>query len=103
MTSFEGLCQILLKEYQLEPSTLTPDTPLKDLAIDSLGVIELIFAIEEKFEVTADDANNDSAKDFDTLQDVANYIDRLIAKRDAPAQAATVTVPGSEAAEPTPQ
>lgn len=103
MTSFEGLCQILQKEYQLEPSTLTPNTPLKDLAIDSLGVIELIFAIEEKFSVIADDSNSDSAKDFDTLQDVANYIDRLIAKRDAPAQPATVAVPGSEAAEPNTQ
>lgn len=103
MTSFEGLCQILQKEYQLEPSTLTPNTPLKDLAIDSLGVIELIFAIEEKFEVTADDANGDSTKDFDTLQDVANYIDRLIAQRDAPAPPASVVVAASNSAEPNPQ
>ena len=101
MTSFEGLCQNLQKEYQLEPSTLTPDTALKDLAIDSLGVIELIFAIEEKFTVTADDANSDAAKDFNTLQDVANYIDGLIAERDALASAAPTAVAPSKPAEPT--
>jgi len=88
MTSYEGLCEILAKEYQLAPEALTPATPLKSLEIDSLGVIELIFAIEEKFSVTASDADADSAKDFETLGDVANYIDRLIARRDASALAA---------------
>ena len=101
MTSFEGLCQILQKEYQLDPTTLTPDTVLTDLSIDSLGVIELIFAIEEKFTVTADDANSDAAKDFNTLQDVANYIDGLIAERDALASAALTAVAPGESAEPT--
>ena len=101
MTSFEGLCQILQKEYQLEPSNLTPGTALKDLAIDSLGVIELIFAIEEKFSVTADDANSDAAKDFNTLQDVSNYIDGLIAERDALASVGSTAVAPSKPAEPT--
>lgn len=84
MTSFEGLCEILARDYQLAPASLTPETSLTDLAIDSLGVIELIFAIEEKFKVTANDADAGSAQDFATLQDVSNYIDRLIAQRDAP-------------------
>lgn len=98
MTSFEGLCELLAKDYQLTSEQMTPETRLADLEIDSLGVIELIFAIEDKFKVTATDADNSSARDFATLQDVSNYIDRLIAQRDAPA------APGasgeSEAAEP---
>jgi len=85
MTSYEGLCEILARDYQLAPAQLTPETPLKSLEIDSLGVIELIFGIEEKFNVTANDSDTDSAKDFHTLADVARYIDRLIEQRDAPA------------------
>ena len=84
MTRFEGLCEILAKDYQLTAEQMTPETRLSDLEIDSLGVIELIFSIEEKFNVTATDADTNSARDFATLQDVANYIDRLIAQRDAP-------------------
>lgn len=84
MTSYEGLCEILAKDYQLAPESLTPATLLKSLEIDSLGIIELIFAIEEKFSVIANDADTDSAKDFLTLGDVAAYIDRLIERRDAP-------------------
>ncbi len=87
MTSFEGLCEILARDYQLAPENLAPDTALKSLEIDSLGVIELIFAIEDRFNVVADDADTDSAKDFESLGDVAAYIDRLIARRDSPAVA----------------
>lgn len=82
MTSFEGLCEILIKDYQCAPESLTPVTPLSDLAIDSLGVIELIFAIEDKFKVIATDADPEMAKNFTTLHDVTNYIDRLVAQRD---------------------
>lgn len=84
MTSFEGLCEILIKDYQRAPDSLTPDTPLSDLAIDSLGLIELIFAIEDKFKVIATDADPEMAKNFTTLQDVTDYIDRLMAQRDMP-------------------
>lgn len=109
MKSFEGLCEILAKDYQLSPEQMLPETRLADLEIDSLGVIELIFAIEEKFNVTATDADSNSARDFATLQDVSNYIDRLIAQRDAPATPSATAAPtptaagtsgDSEAAEP---
>jgi acyl carrier protein len=84
MTTFEGLCEILVRDYQLTPERLTPETSPSELAIDSLGVIELIFAIEDKFKVTANDADPETAKNFSTLQDITDYIDRLIAERDAP-------------------
>lgn len=90
MTSFDGLCEILAKDYQRAADTLTPSTPLSELAIDSLGVIELVFSIEDKFGVTAADADPELAKSFATLQDVTDYIDRLIAQRDT-AAAATST------------
>ena len=103
MTSFDGLCEILAKDYQLARETLAPETPLRDLDIDSLGVIELIFAIEEKFGVTASDADTDTARDFNTLQDVSAYIDRLIAQRDAPVAPAPAAIPDPGTADPTAQ
>ena len=102
MTSYEGLCEILARDYQLAPENLTPATPLKELEIDSLGVIELIFAIEEKFDVTANDADADPVQDFKTLGDVAAYIDRLIAQRDAPASP-VASAPGNGATNPASQ
>ncbi|MBA3564791.1 MAG: acyl carrier protein [Gammaproteobacteria bacterium] len=78
-TTFDGLREVIVRDYELPPEKLVPDTLLKDIDIDSLGVIELIFSLEEKFDITA----TDTAQEFNTLGDVADYIDRLIAERKA--------------------
>ncbi|MFS8063596.1 MAG: acyl carrier protein [Luteimonas sp.] len=76
--TFAALRGIIATDYALAPESLTPATALKELAIDSLALIELIFTLEDRFEVEA--AN--TPDDFQTLGDVASYIDRLIAERD---------------------
>ncbi len=96
MSTFDALCKILVKDYALEADSLTPATTLASLAIDSLGVIELIFAIEDRFKVSVPDSDVDMARDFGTLAELGQYVDQLIAKRDAlaavePAGAAIAT------------
>ncbi len=78
-TTFDGLREILIKDYALAPESLTPATALEDLQIDSLAQIELIFAAEDRFHVTA----QDTPETFKTLGDVAAYIDGLIDQRAA--------------------
>lgn len=87
MSTFDALCKILARDYPLGDRVLTPETTLASLAIDSLGVIELIFAIEDAFNVTVPDSDPGKAHDFGTLAELAGYIDRLIAARDAPVPA----------------
>ena len=82
-STFEVLRDIIAKDHALAPESLTPDTALSDLAIDSLSLIELIFTLEERFDVRAD--NTPDA--FPTLGDVSAFIDGLIAQRDAAARA----------------
>jgi acyl carrier protein len=79
--TFEGLRNIIAKDYRLSPEALTPETSLEDIEIDSLGLIELIFVLEDEFRVKAPDAR----REFATLGEVAAFIDELIAARDAPA------------------
>jgi len=78
-TTFAALREILAKDYALAPESLTPATELKTLAIDSLAMIELIFTLEDRFDVIAADVPDE----FQTLADVASYIDGLIAQRGA--------------------
>lgn len=75
MTTFDALRGIIAKDYALAPETLVPETPLADLKIDSLALIELIFTLEDRFDVLADDV----PADLPTLGSVADYIDGLIA------------------------
>ena len=80
-TTFETMKRIIVKDYELPPERLTPDTPLESIELDSLAVTELIFALEDEFNVTA----KTNGQGLQTLGDIATYIDRLIAERDTPA------------------
>jgi acyl carrier protein len=80
-TTFETMKGIIVKDYELAPERLTPDTPLESIELDSLAVTELIFALEDEFNVTA----KTNGQGMQTLGDIAAYIDRLIAERDTPA------------------
>lgn len=74
-TTFERLRAILIKDYQLAPESLTFDAPLEALGIDSLGVAELLFNIEDEFKVTLPPEPVKLA----TVGDVVGYIDDLLA------------------------
>jgi acyl carrier protein len=47
----EEVRRIISRELKIPPERLTPDAALKDLGIESLGLIEIIFALEDKFDI----------------------------------------------------
>jgi acyl carrier protein len=74
-TTVALLSEILVKEYKLDPDSLTLDTPLEALGIDSLGVAELLFTVEDEFKVKV---SSEPLK-LATVGDVVGYIDALVA------------------------
>jgi len=44
--------QIVARELKIPLERLTPDTPLQDLGVESLDLIELVFALEDKFDIS---------------------------------------------------
>lgn len=73
MTTYERLTGILAHEYNLPRDKLQPDSQLEELGIDSLGVMELLFKIEDEFHISvpADQV------ELRSIGDVADYIERL--------------------------
>ena len=47
----ENVIAIIAEQAVLEPGDITPTATLADLGIDSLGLVESIFAIEEAFDI----------------------------------------------------
>jgi acyl carrier protein len=76
--TFDVLRDILVKDYELSAERLTPETTLADIELDSLSLTELIFELEDQFSVIA----THNGAGLNTLADVANYIDGLVATRD---------------------
>lgn len=62
MSIQDRVIAIIAEQAVLEPSDVTLDSTLDSLGIDSLGLVELIFAIEEEFDISVPfNANEPSA------------------------------------------
>ena len=74
MSIQDRVIAIIAEQAVLEPSDVTLDSTLEDLGIDSLGLVESIFAIEEAFDITIPfNANAPDNGDFD-ISSVATII-----------------------------
>lgn len=69
---FTALQDVISERLQVPTSGLTPDTTLESLGIDSLAQIELMFDLEDHFEVRFD---SDQAP-LTTLGEVAQLIEK---------------------------
>jgi len=57
---------IIAEQAMLDPGDIKMDHTLEDIGIDSLGLVECIFAIEETFDINVPfNANDPQAGDFD--------------------------------------
>jgi acyl carrier protein len=66
MTIKDQVIAIIAEQAMLEPSDIALNNTLEDLGIDSLGLVESIFAIEESFDITVPfNANDPKASEFD--------------------------------------
>lgn len=74
MSIKDQVIAIIAEQAVLEPSDVTLDSTLDDLGIDSMGLVECIFAIEEAFDISVPfNANTPSESDFD-ISNVASII-----------------------------
>jgi len=75
---------IIAEQAVLEPSDVSVDATLESLGIDSLGLVESIFAIEEAFDITVPfNANEPTAGDFDisSVAAIITGIEKLVAEQ----------------------
>ncbi len=80
MSTMDQVIAIIAEQAVLDPSDVTPESTLEDLGIDSLGLVESIFAIEEAFDISVPfNANNPTESEFDisTVASIVAGIDKL--------------------------
>lgn len=71
-----GLSEIIDEIAGVPADEVTPDkTFIDDLDIDSLSMVEIAVAAQDKFGVEIPD---DQLKDLKTVQDVINYVERAV-------------------------
>lgn len=75
---------IIAEQAVLEPSDVQDTQSLEDLGIDSLGLVECIFAIEETFDISVPfNANEPDQSDFDisTVASIITAVTGLISEQ----------------------
>ncbi|MFT7146078.1 MAG: acyl carrier protein [Yoonia sp.] len=77
---------IIADQAMLEPCDIKMDNTLADIGIDSLGLVESIFAIEESFDITVPfNANNPTESEFDisSIAAIVAAVEKLKAEQAA--------------------
>ena len=81
MTIQDTVVKILAEKALLKPGDVKLDFSISDLGLDSLGIVEIIFALEEQFNIEIDiNFNNVNSSDFDisTVQEIIKSIEKIL-------------------------
>lgn len=73
--------EIVANQRRLKPSDLSLDQKLEDLQVESIDLVEIIFAIEDEFDI--DVPQDRDAMKLETLGDVVDGVQGLIEKKAA--------------------
>ena len=83
MDTRERIRKLFIDKIDVKVDSLGPEVSLETLGLDSLDKIELLFALEEEFQIKIDDRS----KTLVTVQDVVALIDSLVAEQQPAARA----------------
>lgn len=80
----ERIIAIIAEQAVLEPSEVKLTSTPEDLGVDSLGLVETVFAIEEEFDISIPfNANDpgDTAFDISSVATIVKAVEGLIAEQ----------------------
>ena len=79
MSSYKFLSEILVEKYNVQAPAVRPEATLAELGLDSLSLAELLFDLEDKFDI---EVPEDRAS-LSTLGEAAALVDELIRAKTA--------------------
>jgi acyl carrier protein len=80
----DRVIRIIAEQALMDPAEVTPEATLDSLGIDSLGLVESIFAIEEAFDIQVPfNANEPDKSDFDisSVAAIVRAVEALVAQQ----------------------
>jgi acyl carrier protein len=84
MSVQDKVIRIIADQAMIEPSDVAVTDTMQDLGIDSMGLVECIFALEEEFDIEVPfNANEPEKSDFDisSVASVVAGVEGLIARQ----------------------
>ncbi len=84
MAQEHDILEIVALQAKVDSATLKRDTRLSELDLQSIDIVELIFAIEDKFDISVPYSPSDmnsAGISFETIGDLVDAVERLTAEQ----------------------
>jgi acyl carrier protein len=82
MSVAADVMSVIKKKIRVERSEITMDDRLADLGLESLDALELVFDLEEKFDIEIPvNANDAQIGGFEKVSDVVAAVQKIIDKK----------------------
>lgn len=82
----EKIVEIIAEQAVLDPADVSTTMTIEELGLDSLGLVEAVFAIEEHFGISVPfNANDPAASEFDisSVGSIVNAVQELVTAQKA--------------------
>ena len=79
MTPYAFMAGVLIEKYDVARDAISPEATLTELGLDSLTVVELLFDVEDEFEIEVPEER----ATFQTLAEAAALVEELVQAKGA--------------------
>jgi acyl carrier protein len=80
-STFDAISTVLVDQFKVEPERIAPDAALESLGLDSLALMEFVFAVEDRFDVRIPEERLDPRQAGVTLEQIASLLDEASAAK----------------------
>jgi acyl carrier protein len=82
-STFDAVATVLAEKFHVDPLLAQPQSTLDQLGLDSLGLMEFVFAVEDRFDIRIPEERLDARQAGITLEHLAGLVDEAVAAKTA--------------------
>ena len=79
MSAYSFIAKVLSETYDVDPEAISPGATLTELGLDSLTIVELLFEVEDEFEIEVPEER----ATFKTIAEAAALVEELVQAKGA--------------------
>jgi len=83
-STFAAISAVLVEQFKVDREAVRPDVALDQLGLDSLALMEFVFAVEDRFDVRIPEDRLDPRQAGVTLEQLALLIDEAVTGKASP-------------------
>lgn len=80
-STFDAIATDLVEKFHVDAAAVQPSTTLDQLGLDSLALMEFVFAVEDRFDVRIPEDRLDPRQAGVTLDRLATLLDEAVAAK----------------------